>query len=338
MATDAEVAAMRRALVLAATPAAPHGPNPRVGCVLLDPTGVVVGEGYHRGAGAPHAEVEALAAAGHRARGTTAVVTLEPCAHTGRTGPCAHALTAAGVVRVVFAQPDTSRQAAGGATVLAASGISVEGGVLEDQARRLNPEWTLAEARLRPFVTWKFAATLDGRVAAVDGTSTWITGPQARADVHRWRGRADAIVVGTGTVLADDPRLTVRDGDAPVPADPPMRVVMGLRDVPVGARVTDDAAPTRHLRTRDPAQALTELFTARVRHVFLEGGPRLAGAFVGAGLVDRVVGYYAGRLLGAGEPALADTSVTTLAQAPWLTIRDVAMVGTDVRVVAETDS
>jgi len=338
VATEAEVVAMRHALVLAAAPTAPHGPNPRVGCVLLDPAGVRVAEGYHRGAGTEHAEVQALSAAGERARGTTAVVTLEPCAHTGRTGPCAQALIAAGVVRVVFAQPDVSRQAAGGAAVLAAAGLSVEGGVLEDQARQLNRTWTVAEGRGRPFLTWKFAATMDGRVAAADGTSQWITGPEARADVHRWRGRADAILVGTGTVLADDPRLTVRDADGVSLPSPPTRVVMGLRDVPVGARINDDATPTLHLRTRDPAEALTELFGAHVRHVFLEGGPRLAGAFVSAGLVDRVIGYYAGRLLGAGPSALADTSVRTLAQAPWVTIRDVAMIGGDVRVVAETDS
>ncbi len=334
MATDVEITAMRRALTLAATPGVPAGPNPRVGCVLLAPDGSIVAEGYHRGAGWPHAEADALAAAGTRARGTTAVVTLEPCAHTGRTGPCAEALIAGGVRRVVFAQADVNPVAFGGAERLREAGVDVEGGALADEAAVLNEEWSFAVTRSRPFVTWKVAATLDGRVAAADGTSRWITGSGARDDVHAWRSRCDAVLVGTGTVLADDPALTVRDASGNRSARQPLRVVIGVRDLPADARVLDDSAPTLHLRTREPAHALAQLYARDVQHVYLEGGPTLAGAFVRAGLVNRVIAYYAGRLLGAGAPALGAAGVTTLADAPHLQIRDVAMVGADVRLIA----
>lgn len=335
MASEAETAAMRRALQIAATPGVPYGPNPRVGCVLLDSHGEFVAEGYHRGAGTPHAEVAALRAAGARARGATAVVTLEPCRHVGRTAPCVDALLEAGVARVVFAQADANHVAAGGAAALTAAGLDVEGGLLADDARSLNAEWTHAVTYGRPYVTWKTAATLDGRVAAADGTSRWITGVDARTDVHRWRARCDAVLVGTGTALADDPQLTVRADDGALAPAQPLRVVMGLREVPDTAHVRDAAAPTRLLRTRDPEAALADLYADGVRHVYLEGGPRLAGSFVSAGLVDRVVAYYAPRVLGAGPSAVADAGVSTLADAPTWTVRDVRTLGADVRVVAE---
>ena len=334
MATDAERAAMRRALALAATPGVPTGPNPRVGAVLVDSAGRVLGEGWHRGAGTSHAEVAALQAAGSRARGATAVVTLEPCAHTGRTSPCAQALVDAGVARVVFAQADPNPVASGGAAVLAGAGLSVEAGLLAEEAQALNHEWTFAMSHGRPFVTWKVAATLDGRVAAADGTSQWITGPEARADVHAWRARCDAVVVGTATVLADNPRLTVRDASAPLVTQP-LRVVIGHRDVPAESRVRDGTAAFVQIRTHDPHEALAHLYADDVQHVYLEGGPTLAGAFVAAGTVDRLVAYYAGRLLGSGRPALGDAGVATLADAPHLAITDVRMVGPDVRLVAD---
>lgn len=334
MATQAETEAMRRALLLAAQPDAPRGPNPRVGCVLLAPDGTVVGEGHHRGAGTAHAEVDAVLAAGPRAAGATAVVTLEPCNHVGRTGACSAALIEAGVTRVVYAQSDHSPVATGGAEALREAGVDVEGGLLADAATMLNEEWSTALARGRPFVTWKVAATLDGRVAAVDGTSQWITSQESRADVHAWRARCDAVLVGTGTVVADDPHLTVRSPSAGLSDVQPLRVVMGLRDLPSGARVADSAAPTRHLRTRDPHEALTALVAEDVQHVYLEGGPTLAGAFVAAGLVDRVVAYYAPRLLGAGRSALGPAGVTTLAHAPQLAIHEITRIGPDVRLVA----
>jgi len=330
---------MRRALDLARSPGVPRGPNPRVGCVLLDATGTIVAEGYHRGAGGPHAEVDALVAAGGRARGATAVVTLEPCNHLGRTGPCSEALIAAGIVRVVFGQHDTNPVARGGAEAFRAAGVDVEGGVLADEARTVNPTWTFAVEHGRPFVTWKFAATLDGRSAAADGTSRWITSPESRADVHRLRAECDVVLVGTGTVLADDPRLTVRgDDDTAVQrAVQPLRAVMGLRSIPAGAAVLDEAAETVHLATRDPERALRDLFVRDRQHVWLDGGPTLAGAFVHAGVVDRVVAYLAPALLGAGPAALADAGVTTVSRAVRLDIDDVTRVGSDLRITARPE-
>lgn len=333
MASHTEVAAMRRALSLAATPGVPPGPNPRVGCVLLAADGSIVAEGYHRGAGTPHAEVDALSHVAD-ATGTTAVVTLEPCTHTGRTGPCAQALLAAGVHRVVFAQPDTSPTAAGGAALLRAGGVDVESDVLRPEAERLNEEWTLALALRRPFVTWKAAATLDGRVAAADGTSRWITSEQARADVHEWRARCDVVLVGTGTALVDDPHLTARRPDGEPCPTQPRRAVMGLRSLPADARLRAPGADTVHLRTRDPHEALAILYGQDVQHVYLEGGPTVAAAFVAADLVDRVVLYLAGRLLGEGSHLLGSIGVHTLADAPRLTITDVSRIGPDVRLVA----
>jgi diaminohydroxyphosphoribosylaminopyrimidine deaminase/5-amino-6-(5-phosphoribosylamino)uracil reductase len=329
--TAAEHAAMRRALALAATPGVPHGPNPRVGCVLLDVAGNEVAEGFHRGAGTPHAEVDALAVAGADARGATAVVTLEPCNHTGRTSPCAEALLAAGVQRVVFAQADTNPVAHGGAATLSAAGVEVEGGLLVDEARALNRAWTFAVEHGRPFVTWKFATTLDGRSAAADGTSRWVSSRAARLDTHRLRGECDVMLVGAGTVAVDDPRLTVRDEvDALLPHQP-LRVVMGERDLPADRRVFDDAAETLHLRSRDPQAVLEELYSRDRQHVFLEGGPTLAAAFLAAGLVDEVVAYVAPMLLGAGSPAVADLGITTIADAVHLPV-------TDVRVLQGTGS
>ena len=327
--TAAERTAMSRALTLAQTPGVPLGPNPRVGCVLLAPDGTTVAEGFHRGAGTPHAEVDALARAGDRARGATAVVTLEPCNHTGRTGPCAQALVEAGVARVVHAESDPNPVAAGGADTLRAAGIDVASGLMADEARQVNRTWTFAHAHQRPFVTWKFAATLDGRSAAADRTSRWVSSPPARRDTHRLRALCDAILVGTETVLVDDPELTVRDDeDQPLPRDRQLlRVVMGLRDVPADRRVRNDAAETVVLRTRDPREALAELYARDRQHVFLEGGPTLAAAFLRAGLVDEVVTYVAPLLLGAGRSAVGDLGITTIADAYHLDVTDVTVLG-----------
>src|SRR5690606_30494078 len=232
--------------------------------------------------------------------------------------------------------PDENLVARGGADTLRAGGVDVEGGVLADEARMVNPIWTFAVETGRPYVTWKFAATLDGRSAAADGTSRWITSAEARADVHRLRAECDAILVGTGTALADDPQLTVRDGNGR-PLDrryQPLRVVMGLRDVPAGAAVLDDAAETVRLVTRDPADALKQLADRDRQHVWLEGGPTLAGAFWQAGLVDRVIAYLAPALLGSGVAALADAGVRTISEAIRLELIDVTRIGPDVRLTA----
>ena len=343
MSGEAERAAMRRAVELAARGDLTVKPNPVVGAVVLDAGGSVAGEGWHERPGGPHAEVAALAEAGERARGGTAVVTLEPCAHTGRTGPCTEALLAAGVRRVVYAVADPNPLAAGGAARLAAAGVEVEGGLLAEEAERVNERWLTVVRRARPQVVWKYAATLDGRVAAVDRTSRWITGPEARADVHRLRARCDAVVVGVGTVLADDPQLTVRDAAGGLAGRQPLRVVVDSDGrTPTGARVRDGAAPTwvatgdelgRGLDGRVDLDALAKALLARdCSRVLLEGGPVLAAAFLRAGLVDRVVGYVAPALLGAGPAALADVGVSTITGALRLELDDVTRVGADVRL------
>jgi diaminohydroxyphosphoribosylaminopyrimidine deaminase/5-amino-6-(5-phosphoribosylamino)uracil reductase len=328
-----DVALMRRALELATR--GPLGdPNPRVGAVIVDADGLVAGEGFHEGAGTPHAEVMALRQAGAAARGGTAFVTLEPCAHTGRTGPCSQALIDAGVARVVFAQFDPTPSAQGGAMLLEAAGVRTTSNLLADEATALNDAWTFSSVHGRPKVTWKFAATLDGRSAAADGSSRWITGPLARADVHLLRAECDAILVGTGTVIADDPALTVRRPDGSATGRQPLRVVMGLRQVPETARVRDAAAPTLLLATRDPVQALKELGAQEIHHVWLEGGPTVAAAFLGAGLVDEVIAYLAPVLLGAGSPALGDLGIRTMDHALRLAPHEVITIGPDIRVRA----
>lgn len=326
---------MRRALDLAALgPVA--GPNPRVGCVLLAPDGAVVGEGYHRGAGTDHAEVDALRQAGGHARGATAVVTLEPCDHVGRTPPCSQALIGSGIARVVFAQTDPHALAAGGAGRLAGAGVEVEGGLLADESTTLNEVWTFAVSKQRPMVTWKVAATLDGRIAAADGSSRWISGELSRAHVHRMRTEVGAVMVGTGTVIVDDPHLTARAPEAGTTQ--PLRVVVGMRDIPVGSHVLDDAAETLHVRTHDPVGVLAELHAREIRHVLLEGGPTLAAAFLRAELVDRVVWFVAPALLGSGPPALGDVGLTTIGDAVRLTEVHVDQVGEDARIVGIVDT
>lgn len=333
MSTETELQAMRTA-VEAARSVARALPNPRVGCVLLSASGETLAVGHHRGAGTPHAEVDALEQAGEAARGATAVVTLEPCNHTGRTGPCVDALLAAGVARVVFGQADPNPQAAGGAERLRDAGVDVEGGVLADEAEDLNVEWTFAVTHGRPFVTWKYAATMDGLSAAPDGSSKWITSAEARRDVQRFRAGADAIMAGTGAVLADDPRLTVRDADdLPLPYDQqPLRVVVGETHIPSYYRVFDRVAPTLLVQTREPDDVLAKMVENGVHHVWLEGGPRLAGAFWNAGLVDRVIGYIAPSMLGSGRAAL-EGEAATLADLRPIDLHDVSRIGPDIRVI-----
>ncbi len=333
MGDTAATAWMRRALQLAASGPWPD-PNPRVGCVVVAADGTVVGEGHHHGAGTPHAEIEALRAAGAAARGATAYVTLEPCSHTGRTGPCADALVEAGVARVVFAQSDPNPDASGGAERLHAGGVHVTGGVLADEAAALNDRWARSVALGRPLVTWKVATTLDGRSAATDGTSQWITGEAARADVHLLRATRDAVLVGTGTVLTDDPRLTVRTPDGSVLDHQPVRAVMGRRDVPATARLHEAPGEVVHLSTQDPREALDLLWHKGVRDVWLEGGPTLAAAFLRAGLVDDVYAYVAPALLGAGRAAVADLGIASISDVRRLQLVDVTVVGGDVRIHA----
>src|SRR5690348_15704775 len=259
--TPAELTAMARARELAESVLGSTSPNPPVGAVVLAADGTTAGEGATAPPGGPHAEIAALAQAGERARGGTVVVTLEPCAHTGRTGPCADAIVAAGVARVVVAVPEPTELAGGGTARLRAAGIEVVEGVQRADAEDgALAAWLTGAREHRPYVIWKVAATLDGRVAAADGSSRWITGPHARAAVHRLRAGCDAVVVGSGTALADDPQLTVRDTEGRDVERQPLRVVVDRRDrVPATARVRDDAAPALVSSAVDPATLLAEL-------------------------------------------------------------------------------
>ncbi|MEX3757976.1 bifunctional diaminohydroxyphosphoribosylaminopyrimidine deaminase/5-amino-6-(5-phosphoribosylamino)uracil reductase RibD [Mycobacteroides abscessus] len=304
-------------------------PNPPVGAVILDAAGQVAGVGGTRPPGQEHAEVVALAGAGAAARGGTAVVTLEPCNHQGRTGPCVDALAEAGVSRVVYAVADPNPQAAGGAARLRTLGIEVLDGLASDRVSA-GPlrEWLHKQRTGRPHVTWKYGASVDGRSAANDGTSQWITSEQSRADVHRRRAFADAVLVGTGTVFADDPQLTARTPDNELVPHQPLRVVVGMREVSSDAKVLNDDSHTMVIRTHDPAEVLAALGDRT--DIILEGGPTLAGAFLRAGLVDRILAYLAPMLLGGNVPAVEDVGVTTLSRALRWEYDQIERMGPDV--------
>ena len=351
-----DCALMARALRLAERGLFTTQPNPRVGCVIAHGEDVV-GEGFHPRAGEPHAEVFALRAAGERARGATAYVTLEPCAHYGRTPPCADALIAAGVSRVVIAAEDPFPQVDGrGIGKLRAAGVSVDAGLMREQARELNVGFFSRIERGRPWVRVKLAMSLDGRTALANGQSKWITGEAAREDVQRWRARSSAILTGSGTVLADDPRLTVR-----LPADeafaPPLRVVLdrALR-TPVGSHVLDgdahtlllhavEAAVPAHLQDAERAivasaaggldlrEALVLLAARGCNEVHVEAGPTLCGALLAEGLADELLLYVAPLLLGDAARPLLHLPVLQDMGARWnLRMVDQRMLGQDLRL------
>jgi diaminohydroxyphosphoribosylaminopyrimidine deaminase/5-amino-6-(5-phosphoribosylamino)uracil reductase len=304
-------------------------PNPPVGAVILTSGGEVAGVGSTEPAGGAHAEVVALRAAGDRAAGGTAVVTLEPCNHHGRTPPCVDALLAAGIAAVVFAVADPNPEAAGGAERLRSAGLAVTGGVCADEVSR-GPlrEWLHKQRTGSPHVTWKFATSIDGRSAAADGSSRWITSEAARADVHRRRAAADAIVVGTGTVFADNPSLTARLPDGTLSPQQPLRVVVGEREIPPESTVLSDDSSTLLLRTRDPLEVIRVL--ADRTDVLLEGGPTLAGAFLRAGVVNRILAYVAPILLGGPVTAVDDVGVASIAGALRWNYDEVQRIGPDV--------
>jgi diaminohydroxyphosphoribosylaminopyrimidine deaminase/5-amino-6-(5-phosphoribosylamino)uracil reductase len=325
-------AAMRRALELAAQGPA-TGVNPQVGCVILSPEGEIIAEGWHRGLGTPHAEVDALSKLSPGlSRGATAVVTLEPCNHHGHTGPCSEALIEAGIARAVYAVSDPNPTASGGVARLRAAGVEATGGVLADAVGEFLRPWLTATRLGRPYVTLKWASSLDGRAAAADGTSRWITGEAARDHVHRQRAAADAIIVGTGTVLADDPSLTARAADGTLLAEQPVPVVIGERALPPGARLHDHPKPLVATRSRDLEKVLRGLYARGIRRAFVEGGPTLASALVAAGLVDEYLLSLAPMLLGGPRLALGDLGVGTLEQAQRLQVVDVERLGDDVLV------
>jgi len=323
---------MRHALSLAA-----HGPawgvNPQVGCVLLNDAGEIVAEGWHRGAGTPHAEVDALSKVAS-AHGLTAVVTLEPCNHTGRTGPCAVALIEAGVRKVVYAVSDPGDASAGGAQRLRDAGVDVEAGVLKTEVEEFIHPWLTAARLGRPFVTVKWASSLDGRAAANDGTSQWITGTAARQHVHEQRAKADAIVVGTGTVLADNPSLTARGDGGELMEHQPIPVVIGERAIPAGSALEKHPHSLIVTGTRDLTTVLDALFKQDIRHVFVEGGPTLASAFIAAGLADEYLVYLAPLVIGGSKTATTDVGIATMADLGRLRITAVERLGEDILITA----
>jgi len=349
---------MARALRLAELGLFSSTPNPRVGCVIVK-DGVVVGEGWHRCAGEAHAEVHALNAAGECARGATAYVTLEPCSHHGRTPPCANALIAAGIARVVAAMQDPNPQVSGrGLAVLREAGITVDCGVLESEARELNVGFVSRMTRGRPWLRLKVAASLDGKTALENGVSQWITGPQARQDGHRWRARACAILTGIGTVRDDDPRLDVRDVET---ERQPLKVIVDSRlELPPDARLFKDAKvlvayardgegkstllrergaelvslPDSH-RQIDLNALMIELGKRGINEVHVEAGARLNGALLSAGLVDELLIYLAPCLIGHAARGLFDMpALESLVGKPQLAIRDLRLIGSDIRILA----
>jgi len=322
------VSAMRLAIDQAQSVKGSTYPNPPVGAVILGADGGVAGMGATEPDGGPHAEVIALRAAGERAAGGTAVVTLEPCNHHGRTPPCVDALLEAGVAAVVYAVDDPNPVAAGGAERLRAGGVEVTGGVCaEEVATGVLREWLHKQRTGLPHVTWKFAASIDGRSAAADGSSQWITGAAARADTHLRRAAADAIVVGTGTVIADNPSLTARLSDGSLAEYQPMRVVVGKREIPPEANVSLGDSSTMLLHTHDPHEVIRAL-SGRT-DVMVEGGPTLAGAFLRAGVVDRILAYVAPVLLGGPMAAVDDVGVTGIAGALRWRYESVELIGPD---------
>ncbi|PZQ89642.1 MAG: bifunctional diaminohydroxyphosphoribosylaminopyrimidine deaminase/5-amino-6-(5-phosphoribosylamino)uracil reductase RibD [Leifsonia xyli] len=330
--TVAYDAAMRRALDLAARGPVTGG-NPQVGCVLIDASGTVVAEGWHRGAGSQHAEVDALSKLPD-ARGLTAVVTLEPCNHTGRTGPCSEALIASGVARVVYAVSDPGHESSGGAERLRGAGVEVIPGVLSDEVADFLHIWLTAVARHRPWVTVKWASTLDGRAAAADGTSQWITGTAARQRVHEQRAASDAILVGVGTVIADDPSLTARGDGGELLPHQPLPVVVGERAMPAGAALRRHPAGVLETGTRDLERVLAQLDARGIRRVYVEGGPTLASAIITTGLADEYAVYLAPALLGGDRLAIGDLGIRTIDQARRLRVTSIEQLGDDLLVTA----
>lgn len=330
---------MGRALELALNGPS-YGGNPRVGAVILAADGSVAAEGWHRGAGSKHAEVDALEQLLKPGKGDrlpadyTAVVTLEPCNHTGRTGPCAKALIEAGISQVVYGASDPGEQSSGGGETLRAAGIRVESGVLENKAEELNRIWSTAVRQQRPFVTLKWASSLDGRAAAEDGSSKWISGPQSRADTHILRSEIDAILVGTGTALTDNPELTARRADGGYFDHQPLRVVLGERDLSPDLAVFNDRAETVHLQTRSLDAAMADLFARGVRHLLVEGGAAVASEFIRADFVNEFVIYLAPQLIGGPHTALGDFGVTSMAESLRLKFVEVTKLGDDIKIRA----
>ena len=329
--------AMNRALELALLGPI-TGINPQVGAVILNSQGELIGEGYHKGSGTPHAEVVALeqAIAGKEKLepGCVAVVSLEPCNHTGKTGPCTQALISAGISKVVYASSDPGELSGNGAKTLKDAGVEVVSGVAKEKADWQLRVWLSATKKQLPFVSLKWASSLDGRAAADDGSSKWISGEQSRADAHKRRSEVDAILVGTGTALIDNPELTARKPDGSLYENQPLRVILGERDLPSTHRVFDDAAETLTIKTQSIHGALKELYERGVKHVLVEGGPTLASRFVQMDLVDEFLVYLAPKLLGGDKLAITGIDVPSIDKAKELEFVSTQSLGDDLLVIA----
>ena len=293
--------AMQRAIALSEKGLGKTAPNPIVGAVIIDATGKIIAEGFHdRMRSENHAEVVAIKAAGNQTQGATIVVTLEPCNHIGKTGSCTQAIIDSGISTVVFAVSDPNSIASGGAAKLRAAGITVVEGVLEEEAALSNRAWLMKIKKNRPFFTWKVAATLDGKVAATDGTSKWISNTTSRADVQTLRRQSDAILVGTNTVIADNPHLIPR-GDFAGYTQNPIRIICGEQELPSDSLVFDDAARTEIVKSKNLDLLVEKLNELGVNQVLVEAGPTLASAMLDHCLMDELVIYQAPSLLGSGK-------------------------------------
>lgn len=304
-------------------------PNPVVGAVVVSPTGAIIGEGFH--AGGDHAEVVALsdcADQGCATAGATIFVTLEPCNHTGKRPPCTQAIADAGISRVVFAANDPNPIAMGGGEDLRSRGITVTDHVLSDEATYVNRAWVHKIVKKRPYVTWKIASTFDGFTAAADGTSKWITSEESRALVQRMRAESDAILIGTGTALVDNPSLIPKDD-----LRRPMRIVMGERRIPADAHLNDDEAKTLFIRSRDVATLNAAISDLGLNSILLEAGPTLGSALLLKDFVDEIHWFQAPTLLGTGQKAMGDLHVQTLAKRRNLLITESKMIGPDLLTI-----
>lgn len=303
---------MRRAIALSEKGLGKTAPNPIVGAIVIDALGALIAEGFHnRMQARDHAEVVAIRAAGERAKGATLVVTLEPCNHTGSTGPCTQAIIDAGITTVVFAVSDPHAIASGGADTLRAAGVKVVNDVLCQEASWSNRAWLMKIKKNRPFFTWKVATTLDAKVAATDGTSKWITNEKSRADVQLLRRAADAILVGTNTVFADNPRLIPRVDNAGFTHNP-IRVICGEQLLPETSQIFDDAAPTILVQSRNLEHLVAQLNAKELNHVLVEAGPTLGSAMLDAGLLDELIIYQAASLLGSGKQFFSFDNPSTI--------------------------
>jgi diaminohydroxyphosphoribosylaminopyrimidine deaminase/5-amino-6-(5-phosphoribosylamino)uracil reductase len=304
--------AMQRAIALSEKGLGKCAPNPIVGAVILDASGKIVSEGFHdRMTSKDHAEVVAIKSAGDQTKGATMVVTLEPCNHTGSTGPCTQAIIDCGISTVVFAVKDPNIVAAGGADALRAAGIKVVDGVLAKEASYANRAWLTKIEKIRPYFVWKVATTLDAKIAASDGTSKWISNEVSRKDVQRLRRESDAILVGTNTVIVDNPHLIPR-GEFSGFSSNPIRIIFGEGNVPADSKVFDSAAETVQIKSRDLSELVSKLNELNVNQVFVEAGTTLASAMIAGGLLDELVIYQAPALLGSGKPFYSDDSKSTI--------------------------